>query len=163
MAQIGAAHGLKGEVRLWPFTEDPMTVAGYGALQSEDGSREIEIESLRAAKDHFVAKLSGVSDRNAADALRNVKLYIARDRLPDIEEEDTFYHSDLIGLAAVTKEGVGIGEVIALHNFGAGDIVEIRLPDGKTAMLPFTDTVVPTIDLDAKKIVVDPPEGALEG
>src|SRR4051794_29167616 len=98
VARIGAAHGVRGEVKLWPFTQDPMAVATYGPLETQDGARSFEIETLRAAKDHLVARLKGVSDRSAAETLTNIDLYIPRDRLPPIEEDDTYYHSDLIGL-----------------------------------------------------------------
>jgi 16S rRNA processing protein RimM len=162
VAQIGAAHGLKGDVRLWSFTEDPLAVARYGPLESEDGVRRFDIENLRSGKDHFVARLSGVRDKNAAEALRNTKLYIPRERLPKTEDEESFYHADLIGLAVVTTKGVDIGEVVAVHNFGAGDIVEIRLTDQSTILLPFTDAAVPKVDLEAGRIIIDPPEGVFD-
>lgn len=157
VAQIGAAHGLKGEVRLWSFTARPDAVAQYGALQSEDGARAFEIESLRPAKDHFIVRFRGLNDRAAADALRNLKLYVPRARLPAPEDDATFYHADLIGLEAATAGGELKGEVIAVQNFGAGDILEIRLAGGKTAMLPFNETAVPTVDLAGGRIVIDPP------
>jgi len=156
VAQIGAAHGLKGEVRLWSFTQDPAAFAGYGPFEREDGTRRFEIENLRTAKDHFVGRLHGVNDRNAAEALRNLKLYVGREKLPQTEDRDTFYHADLIGLAAVTTDGEPYGEIVAVHNFGAGDILEIRR-GGETLMLPFTDAVVPQIDIENGKVVVDPP------
>jgi 16S rRNA processing protein RimM len=157
VAQIGAAHGLKGEVRLWSFTQDPAAVARYGLLESEDGARRFEIMQMRAAKDHFIARLAGVDERNAAEALRNVKLYVPRERLPDPDDGE-FYHADLIGLAVATVTGEALGEVVAVHNFGAGDILEVRPAAGRdTIMLPFTDAAVPQIDLAAGKIVVDPP------
>lgn len=161
VAQIGAAHGLKGEVRLRSFTEDPAAVARYGALEAEDRSRSFEIEKLREAKDAFVARLRGIDDRNAAEALRNVRLYVPRERLPEPGEEE-FYHADLIGLAATLKDGTPYGEVIAVENFGAGDILEIRRADGATEMLPFTEAVVPKVDLDAGTLVVDPPSEATD-
>ena len=105
----------------------------YGPLESEDGTRRFEIEALRPAKDHFVARLAGVADRNAAEKLTNIKLYVPRDRLPPIEDDDTFYHADLIGLAAVTPDGAALGTVTAVHNFGAGDIIEIAPADGGDA------------------------------
>ncbi len=157
VAQIGAAHGLKGEVRLWSYTQEPSAVAQYGALETEDGSRRLEISNLRVAKDHFVARLRGVDDRNAAEALRNTKLYIARDRLPPTEDDDTFYYADLIGLAAMDPEGAKIGDVIAVHDFGAGGIIEIRRADQTTALFPFNDAVVPEIDLAAGRMTVVPP------
>ena len=158
VARIGAAHGVRGEVKLWSFTEDPAAVAQYGPLETQDGTRCFEIEALRAAKDHFVARIAGVNDRDAAEKLRNIELYIPRARLPKIEETDTFYHADLVGLDAVTPAGARVGIVHALHNFGAGDIIEIA-PDGggEPLMLPFNETTVPKIDVAARQIVVVPP------
>ena len=155
VARIGAAHGIRGEVKLWSFTEDPAAVANYGPLETQDGTRRFEIEAMRPAKDHFVARIAGVSDRDAAEKLRNLELYIPRAQLPKIDEDDTFYHVDLVGLDAVTPDGVQIGTVHALHNFGAGDIIEIApVGGGEPLMLPFNDTTVPKIDLAAKQIVV---------
>jgi 16S rRNA processing protein RimM len=158
VARIGAAHGVRGEVKLWSFTEDPAAVAHYGPLETQDGTRCFEIEALRAAKDHFVARIAGVSDRDAAEKLRNIELYIPRARLPKIEETDTFYHADLVGLDAVTPAGARVGIVHALHNFGAGDIIEIApAGGGDPLMLPFNETTVPKIDVAARQIVVMPP------
>ena len=158
VARIGAAHGVRGEVKLWSFTEDPAAVAQYGPLETQDGTRCFEIEALRAAKDHFVARIAGVNDRDAAEKLRNIELYIPRARLPKIEETDTFYHADLVGLDAVTPAGARVGIVHALHNFGAGDIIEIApAGGGDPLMLPFNETTVPKIDVAARQIVVMPP------
>ena len=158
VARIGAAHGVRGEVKLWSFTEDPAAVAHYGPLETQDGTRCFEIEALRAAKDHFVARIAGVNDRDAAEKLRNIELYIPRARLPKIEETDTFYHADLVGLDAVTPDGARVGTVHALHNFGAGDIIEIApAGGGDPLMLPFNETTVPKIDVAARQIVVMPP------
>ncbi|MBZ0146519.1 MAG: ribosome maturation factor RimM [Pseudorhodoplanes sp.] len=157
VAQIGAAHGLKGKVRLRSFTQEPSDFATYGPLETEDGARKLEVEETRFAKDHFVAKFEGIDDRNAAEALRNVNLYVAREKLPRVDEDGTFYHADLVGLSAVTRDKSALGEVIAVQNFGAGDILEIRRGDGSTLLLPFTETAVPEIDLAGGTIVVDPP------
>lgn len=158
VARIGAAHGVRGEVKLWSFTEDPAAVAHYGPLETQDGTRCFEIEALRAAKDHFVARIAGVNDRDAAEKLRNIELYIPRARLPKIEEADTFYHADLVGLDAVAPDGTRVGTVHALHNFGAGDIIEIApAGGGDPLMLPFNETTVPKIDVAARQIVVVPP------
>jgi len=158
VARIGAAHGVRGEVKLWSFTEDPAAVASYGPLETQDGLRQFEIEELRRAKDHFVARISGIEDRTAAEKLRNLELYVPRARLPKIDDADTFYHADLIGLDAVTMNGTQVGTVHALHNFGAGDIIEIvPLGSGDSLMLPFNEATVPKIDLAAKQIVIVPP------
>ena len=163
VAKIGAPHGVRGEVRLWPYTTDPMAVKDLSPLETEDGKRAFTIDAVRPAKDFLVARLKGVADRSAAEALRNLELYVARERLPE-PEGDEFYHADLIGLAVVDKGGTPLGTVVALHNFGAGDLIELRRADGgATVMLPFTDTVVPEIDIAGGRIVVDPPAGALDG
>ena len=160
VAQIGAAHGVRGEVKLKSFTADPLAVKDYGPLETEDGRMRIEIETLRPAKDYFVACLHGVRSRQAAEALRNMRLYVPRERLPKIEVEDEFYHADLIGLAVVDQAGAPVGAIVAIHNFGAGDLLEIRPqnhPD--TVMLPFTAVTVPVIDIAGKRVVIDPPQG----
>lgn len=155
VARIGAAHGVRGEVKLWSFTQDPMAVADYGPLETEDGARRFEIETLRAAKDHLVACIAGIGDRDAAAKLCNLDLFVPRDRLPPIEEEDTFYHADLVGMAAVTPEGVPLGAVTAIHNFGAGDLIEIAsTAGGEPLLLPFTETVVPKIDTALRQITI---------
>src|SRR5271168_4469826 len=111
LGQIGAAHGIRGEVRLWSFTSEPGAIAGYGPLETEDG-RVFEIESIRPAKEHFVARLSGICDRNAAEKLTNVKLYVPRERLPEPDQADEFYHADLIGLAVIDPAGQSVGTVM---------------------------------------------------
>src|SRR5205085_9874021 len=160
IAQIGAAHGVRGEVRLKAFTEDPMSVARYGPLETEDGKRRFEIDAVRPAKDMLVARLKGITDRDAAERLTNLRLYVPRERLPNPADEE-FYHADLIGLAAVTANGEPLGSVKAVHNFGAGDLLEIEpATGGATMMLPFTEATVPAIDIAGRKVIVEPPVDA---
>jgi 16S rRNA processing protein RimM len=161
VARIGAAHGVRGEVRLWPFTEDPMAVTDYGQLSTRDGTRQFEVARARMAKDHLVAALKGVTTRDEAERLNGIELYIARDRLPAAEAGE-YYHADLIGLRAVDAQGGAIGEVVAIHNFGAGDIIEVAPAQGPTLLLPFSDAVVPTIDITAGYLVIEPP-GEIDG
>ena len=162
VARIGAAHGVRGEVKFWSFTADPAAVAGYGPFETADG-RLVELETLRPAKEFFVARLKGVADRDTAERLRNVELFVPRERLPDTAESDEFYHADLIGLAVVDAAGGALGTVAAMHNFGAGDLIEVRPAAGRdTVMLPFTQSVVPLVDIAGGRIVVAPPEGAFE-
>jgi 16S rRNA processing protein RimM len=156
VAKIGAAHGVRGEVRLWTFTEDPLAVTHYGPLSTKDGARQFEVTKARAAKDHLVATLKGVTDRAAAEKLNGLELYIARDQLPDTDD-DEYYHADLIGLAAQTIAGEPLGRVIAMHNFGAGDIIEIAPPAGSTLLLPFTNAVVPTVDIAGGRVLIELP------
>ena len=161
VARIGAAHGVRGEVRLWTFTEDPLAVKYYGPLSSKDGARQFEVTHARPAKDHLVATIKGVATREDAERLNGIELYIARDKLP-ATDEDEYYHADLIGLAAVDSNGGTIGRVMAIHNFGAGDIIEIAPPHGSTLMLPFTNAVVPTVDISGGRVVIVLP-GEIEG
>jgi len=163
LARIGAPHGVKGEVRLFVFADDPDALRRYRPLTDEAGKRVFKVKALRPAKDHFVARLEGVDTREAAEALTNQGLHVARELLPDTEDEDDFYQADLIGLAAVTTSGEPFGKVVAVHDFGAGDIIEVA-PEGggKTLMLPFTRAVVPTVEVKAGRLVVDPGEWAKE-
>jgi 16S rRNA processing protein RimM len=158
VARIGAAHGVRGDVKLWSFTAEPLAVADYGPFETEDGRRTFEIERLRPQGEFLVAHLKGVPDRNAAETLRNTDLYVPRDRLPDIEESDEFYFADLVGLAACDRTGATVGEVVGVHNFGAGDLIEIRLTDAReTILLPFSDASVPAVDLAGGKVTVELP------
>jgi 16S rRNA processing protein RimM len=156
IARIGAAHGVRGEVRLWTFTEDPLAVASYGPLETKDGSREFAINRIRAAKTHLVATLDRVTTREAAEQLNGVELFVARDKLP-APDAGEFYHADLIGLAAETTTGEPLGAVVAVHNFGAGDIIEIAPASGPTFMLAFSNAVVPVVDIAGGRVVIDKP------
>jgi len=158
IARIGAAHGVRGEVRLWPFTQDPLAVLDYGEVESFDGTKRFTIAKARVAKDHLVARIAGCDNRSDAEKLNGIELYVPRDRLPPAGEGE-FYYIDLIGLEAVTAENAPLGRVLAVQNFGAGDILEVR-PKGArdTVLYPFTDEVVPRIDFAAGKIVIVPPD-----
>ena len=159
VAQIGAAHGIRGDVKLWSFTADPLAIKQYGPLETEDGAARFKIASLRTAKDHLVVRFAGIDDRNAAERLTNLRLFVPRTRLP-ATQADEFYHADLIGLKAVDAQGHEFGTVIAVQNFGAGDLLEIKTPEGReTVMLPFTVTTVPAVDIAGGRIVIDPPQG----
>ena len=156
VARIGAAHGVRGAVKLWTFTEDPFAVTRYGPLATKDGARVFEVAQAREAKGHLVATLKGVTTRNEAERLNGIELYVAREKLP-ATDEDEYYHADLIGLAAVTTAEEPLGKVIAIHNFGAGDIIEIAPPRGPTMLLPFTNAVVPTVDIAGGRVVIELP------
>ena len=161
VARIGAAHGVRGAVKLWTFTEDPLAVKRYGPLTSKDGARQFEVTDAREAGDHLVATLKGISTREDAERLNGIELYIAREKLPATDEGE-YYHADLIGLAAVTAANEPIGRVIAIHNFGAGDIIEIAPAQGASMLLPFTNATVPTVDLVNGRVVVELPR-VIEG
>ena len=156
VARIGAAHGVRGAVKLWTFTEDPLAVKRYGRLSTKDGARHFEVASAREAKGHLVATLKGITTREEAERLNGLELYIAREELPDTDENE-YYHADLIGLAAVTTADEPLGRVAAIHNFGAGDIIEIAPPHGPTLLLPFTNAVVPVVDLAGGRVVIELP------
>jgi len=157
VARIGAAHGVRGAVKLWTFTEDPLAVQSYGPLMTKDGARQFEIANVRAAKDHLVATFKGVATRNDAEKLNGIELYVPREKLP-ATDDDEYYHADLIGLAAVNAADEPLGRVVAIHNFGAGDIIEIAPPKGATMLLPFTNAVVPTVDIAGGRVVIELPQ-----
>ncbi|MFL6818875.1 MAG: ribosome maturation factor RimM [Bradyrhizobium sp.] len=156
VARIGAAHGVRGAVKLWTFTEDPLAVTRYGPLLTKDGTRQFELTHAREAKGHLVATLKGVATREDAERLNGLELYVGRENLPATDDNE-YYHADLIGLAAVTAGDEPLGRVLAIHNFGAGDIIEIARPHGPTLLLPFTNAVVPSVDLAAGLVVVELP------
>ncbi|OCK60308.1 16S rRNA processing protein RimM [Bradyrhizobium sp. LMTR 3] len=148
---------MRGAVKLWTFTEDPLAVKQYGPLMTKDGARQFEVTHVREAKDHLVATLKGIATREDAERLNGLELYVARDKLPETDEGE-YYHADLIGLAAVNAAGEPLGRVIAIHNFGAGDIIEIAPPQGATMLLPFTNAVVPIVDLANGRVVIELPQ-----
>jgi len=157
IARIGAAHGVRGAVKLWTFTEDPLAVMRYGSLATRDGARSFEVVTAREAKGHLVATLKGVTTREQAERLNGLELYVAREKLPDAGK-DEYYHADLIGLAAMTPANEPLGRIIAIHNFGAGDIIEIAPPSGATMLLPFTNAVVPSVDVAGGRVVIELPQ-----
>jgi len=161
LGEIGAAQGLKGEVRLRSYTAEPAAIARYGALHDEHG-RVVEIESVRATPKALVARIKGINTREAAEALNHTKLYIERARLPQRKEEE-WYHADLIGLAAIDRHGERIGVVVGVHNFGAGDLIEVKPAEGDaTVLVPFTRETVPEVDVEGGRLVLVPPEGLFE-
>lgn len=147
---------MRGAVKLWTFTEDPLAVKRYGPLMTRDGALQVEVTHVREARGYLVATLKGVATREDAERLNGIELYVARDKLPAIGENE-YYYADLIGLAAVTPTNVPLGRIIAIHNFGAGDIIEIAPPHGPTMLLPFTNAVVPSVDLAGGCVVIELP------
>ena len=156
VARIGAAHGVRGAVKLWTFTDDPLAVQRYGPLTTKDGTRQFEIAGLREARDHLVATFKGVATRNDAEKLNGIELYVPRETLPDTDDGE-YYHADLVGLAAVNAADEPLGRVVAIHNFGAGDIIEIAPLKGATMLLPFSNAVVPTVDIEGGRVVIELP------
>lgn len=162
LGEIGRPQGLQGEVRIRSFTEHPAAIAEYGPLEDETGARLFEIDTLRVTPKALTARIKGVTSRDAAEALTGTKLYVPHSRLP-AREEDEWYHADLIGLSAKDRDGATVGAVIAVHNFGAGDLLEIRpASGGATVLLPFTRDTVPEVDVEGGWLRVAPPEGLFE-
>lgn len=161
LGTIVGVHGVQGAVRIKSFTAHPADIAAYGAVSDESGARRFAVKVLGQARGAVLARLSGVADRDAAEALRGVRLYVPRAALPRTDE-DEYYHADLVGLPVETREGAPLGTVRAVHNFGAGDILELRDESGRELLLPFSDAVVPEVDLAAGRIVAAPPAGLLE-
>ena len=159
---VTGPHGVQGAVRIKSFTEAPEDVARYGPLGDESGDRRFELRLIGAGKGVVLARLSGVDDRNQAEALRGQRLYLARAALPQPEAEE-YYHADLIGLEAVLGDGTPVGRVRAVHDFGAGDTLELERRGAPPVMVPFTRAVVPSIELAAGRLVLDPPPGLLDG
>ena len=153
---IAGAFGVAGEVRLKSFCADPGAIATYGPLTTEDGSRSFKVKLTRPVAGGLGARLSGIATKEEADALKGTTLWVSRDRLPALGD-DEFYHADLIGLAVNDTGGAPLGRVTAVHNHGAGDVIEVAQPGGKTLLLPFTRSAVPTVDLASGRIVADPP------
>lgn len=156
---FAGAFGVHGEVRLKSFCAEPEDIGNYGPLWSEDGTRSFTFDITRPVKNGFAAEVEGIRTKEDADTLRGVRLYADREALPSLPD-DEFYHADLIGLTVVDTGGAERGKVSAVHNHGAGDLIEVSGPGLKTpALVPFTMANVPTVDLAAGRIVIDPPEG----
>ena len=154
MAVIGAAHGIRGEVRIKSFTGDPLSLAGYGPLHARDG-RSFEVLDLRPQGNIVVARLKGIGDRNAAELLNGIELFVERAALPNELDEEEFYHADLIGMDVLDEHGNKLGEVSAVQNFGAGDILEIKGPGISGVLIPFTKAAVPAVDVAMRTIRID--------
>jgi 16S rRNA processing protein RimM len=162
LGRIVAAHGIRGEVTMMSFTAEPTAIAAYGSLKVMGSDRQLVITGLRPAKAGFIARLEGINDRNAAEALKGAELAVTRDRLP-APAEDEVYHADLIGLAVRLKDGETIGRVTGVENYGAGDLLTITLAAaGREVLLPFNRNAVPEVDVAGGFVVADPPEGLLE-
>lgn len=156
---VMGSYGVRGEARVKSFCTEPAAIGDYGPLR-DDAGRSYVLDVVRPVKGGYAVHLSGVRDKEAADALRGQRLWAPRAALPALPD-DEFYHSDLIGLAAFDTGGVAMGVVHAVHDHGAGDLLELRPARGPSFLIPFTQAAVPTIDLAARRIVVDPPHGAL--
>ncbi len=161
LGRITGAQGIRGEVVVHSFAAAPADIGSYGPLSDLAGKRSFKLKVVRLTpKGTVIARIAGIEDRNAAEALKGVELHVARDKLP-APDDGEFYHADLIGLAAVSPDGAAIGEVVAVQNYGAGDLIEIRLPGGRsTELVPFTDRFVPSVDIATRTMVVVMPVAA---
>lgn len=161
IAEITTAHGIRGEVVVRAYTDNPDGLTAYGPLMDAAGRRSVTLTTLRVTNKGVVARVAGVNDRNAAEALRGTKLYVDRAKLPSTGEAE-FYHADLIGLRAVAEDGQALGEIVSVQNFGAGDLLELKPLEGETEFIPFENRWVPTVDLDAGQLVIVRPTAADE-
>jgi 16S rRNA processing protein RimM len=161
MGVITGAHGVRGLVRVKSFAAEPADLAAYGPLEDAEGGRRFALELAGAVKGVLLARVPGVEDRNAAERLKGTRLYLPRTALPDPGEEE-YYHADLIGLRVVVKDGGSFGVVKAVHDFGAGDSLEIERPGGVVVLVPFTSTTVPAVGIAEGRLVLDLPEGLLD-
>ena len=158
---FSGSYGVSGEVRLKSFCADPEAIANYSPLTSEDGKRSFAITLTRSIKGALVTKVEGITNKEEADALKGIRLFANRTQLPALPD-DEFYHADLIGLTVLDTGGTVLGKVQAVQNHGASDLLEITVEGSSaTILLPFTNEVIPTVDLTAGRIIADPPEGAL--
>lgn len=159
LGEIARPHGVRGEVKLRSFTEDPCAIAAYGALTTERGET-VRLKNVRAAHDHVIARIEGVTDREGAEKLKGRKLQVARDVLPELDDEDETYAADLEGLTVVDQAGAVIGEVVAVQDYGAGDLLEIAVPGARaTLLLPFSDDVV--VEIGDETVTIDATEGSI--
>ncbi len=157
VGQFAGSHGVRGLVKLRSFTAEPADIMAYGPLSDEAGARRFTVTLQGMVKDNFLAKVDGVTSREQAQALAGVRLYVDRNALPSTEDEDEFYHADLIGLRAELTDGTVYGTVKAIYDFGAGDVLEVRTAGGPLEMLPFSKACVPVVDVRGGRIVVDLP------
>jgi 16S rRNA processing protein RimM len=160
VGEVAGAHGIRGAVKVRSFTADPAAIADYGPLR-DDAGRAWRLRVTGAAKSLLICDVEGVRDRTAAEAMAGTRLWVGRDRLPPAGE-DEFYHADLLGLPVETADGAPFGSVVALYDFGAGDILEVRTGAGRLVQVPFTREAVPVVDVRGRRVVVDPPAGLLD-
>jgi 16S rRNA processing protein RimM len=161
MGRVLGAHGIMGAVRVLSYAAVPEDIARYGLLEDESGGRRFSLTVVGQARGAVLAEVAGIGDRDAAAALKGTELYVQRSALP-APAEGEFYWGDLVGLRAELKDGSALGEVVAVHDYGGGTSLEVKRQSGAPVMVPFTNRVVPVVDLAGGRLVVDPPEGLFE-
>lgn len=154
VGMITKAHGIKGYVCVHSYCETPSDIFDYQPLTNSTGTQQFKLKSVGTVRGMFVASVNGITDRNDAEMLAKTELYINRDQLPEMDEDDTFYVSDLVGLTVVSETTVVLGKIVAVENFGAGDILECKSDDYKTFMIPFTDDAIVTVDMENELVVI---------
>jgi 16S rRNA processing protein RimM len=162
MAEIVGVHGVRGMLKVKVFSEAPERLTDYAPLCDAAGKKEFKFLSFQPHQNIYLAALEGISDRTAAEKLRGTKLYVSRERLPEIKDKDTYYHADLIGLTAKEPDGAALGRIINIANYGAGDLLEIKPLKGASFYVPFTKAIVPAVDVKKREATVIVPPGLLD-
>ena len=157
---IAGVHGVQGAVRIKSYTAEPGDITAYGPLSDEAASRELSLTVTGTSRGQLIARIAGIEDRDAAEALKGLRLYVARARLPEPGAEE-FYHADLVGLVAEGGDGKRLGVIAAVHDFGAGDLLEVKLDAGGAVMVPFNAETAPEVDIAGGRIVIEPPPGLI--
>lgn len=162
MAEIVGVHGIQGWVKLKIFSDTPESLLDYASLHDPDKNRDLRIQEITQHGNIWLAKIEGIADRTTAEKMRGTKLFLPRVALPEIKQDNTYYHADLIGLTAQYPDGKVMGKVIAVTNFGAGDLLDIKPPKGNSFYVPFRNEIVPEVNLTEKTVTIDPPPGLLD-
>lgn len=161
LGAFAGVHGVRGLLRVKPFTDAGEDIAAYGPVEDEAGKRNFRLTIKGRAKDMMLVQVDGITDRDQAQALKGIAFYVPRERLPEVED-DEFYHADLVGLTVELVDGTPLGRIKSMQDFGAGDLVEVEVSGGETVLLPFDATSVPEVDIAGGRMVVDPPVGLLD-
>jgi len=156
LGEISGVHGIRGDLLVRTYTATPESIASYGPLTDATGVKTFSLKIVRVTDKGVVARVAGIADRTAAEALRGTKLFIAREKLPEPDTSE-YYHSDLIGLKALAHDGTPLGKIVSVQNFGAGDLLELQPPEGASEFIPFEDQWVPTVDLSSRSVVIRRP------
>jgi 16S rRNA processing protein RimM len=157
LGRIAAAHGLKGEVKIESYTENPRDIASFGALRDDSGAARFTLHLTGTAGRLLIARVDGCATREQAEKLQGQTLWLPRELLPPLRKGQT-YHADLVGMDVMLESGERYGRIHAVHNFGAGDVIEITRTDGNNEMLPFASHFFPKIESEQRRVIISPPE-----